>query len=387
MPAGPEDRGPFYKTPSSGSIYDRLRAIINDLGGTVPPPVDPSSGPFYKGPTASDVLAALAEIEEEAAAGGGGPGGAVATQRFAKFSANGTFDVPDDTEEIIVTILGAGSGGAGGGGGSGTGAAPGGGSGGFSGTSGYMVRRPFAVTPGETLDITIGQGGAGGAGGNGGNNAVGGDGTMGADGGATIVDGAVDSMEVPGADGQRMSPGGVTRAGLGGQAAAGGAAPSAGLATNLGGFPMASPLFALADVTGANGTAGTSHANGGGGGAGGQNQTARGVQLQWTRGQVGAAGQVGAVYGDGAASRSGSISVDPFNLGVTKAGPGTGGDGGNGNAAGGLPGEDGEDGPMGCGGGGGGGGGGSAAGNIGGNGGSGGDGGDGFVLIEYWSAT
>lgn len=86
-----------------------------------------------------------------------------------RFTANGSFTVPDGVTKIYVT--GAGGGGGGGGGYSTSYAGEGGGGG------AYALRQPYTVTPGQVLAITIGAGGTpgviGGAGGAGGSTSVG----------------------------------------------------------------------------------------------------------------------------------------------------------------------------------------------------------------------
>lgn len=96
--------------------------------------------------------------------------------RFAVVTSSQAITIPNWVTEIYVTAS-AGGGGGGGSGGStnltGTGA---GGQGGGSGE--FVVKRKFAVTPGSTINVTIGAGGAGGIAGtpsiNGGNGAAGG---------------------------------------------------------------------------------------------------------------------------------------------------------------------------------------------------------------------
>ena len=96
--------------------------------------------------------------------------------RFAVATSSQTITIPDWVTEIYVTAS-AGGGGGGGSGGStnltGTGA---GGQGGGAGE--FVVRKKFTVTPGSTINVTIGAGGTGGISGtpsiNGGNGAAGG---------------------------------------------------------------------------------------------------------------------------------------------------------------------------------------------------------------------
>lgn len=86
------------------------------------------------------------------------------SQTTAAFSASGNFTVPCNVTSITVEVWGGGGGGAGGGcSGIGcTSAASGGGGGGGGGYS----TRTYAVTPGQVIAYTVGNGGAGGGGGN-----------------------------------------------------------------------------------------------------------------------------------------------------------------------------------------------------------------------------
>lgn len=71
------------------------------------------------------------------------------------FTTSGTFNVPADVSLIWVSGVGGGAGGSGG--------AGGGGGGGAGGASENMFNMPRWVTPGDTLTITVGAGGARGA--------------------------------------------------------------------------------------------------------------------------------------------------------------------------------------------------------------------------------
>ena len=86
-----------------------------------------------------------------------------------EFTSSGTFVVPEGVHKILVTAAGGG----GGGGGYNTDQAGGGGGGGGS----CVLRRPFAVTPGQEIAITIGSGGSAGSadknGGSGGSTVIG----------------------------------------------------------------------------------------------------------------------------------------------------------------------------------------------------------------------
>lgn len=81
----------------------------------------------------------------------------IETHGAQEFTSNGTFVVPAGTYRIWVTACGGGGGGAG----ADTDATCYGGGGG--GGAACIIRRPFSVTPGESISITIGSGGAKGA--------------------------------------------------------------------------------------------------------------------------------------------------------------------------------------------------------------------------------
>ena len=83
------------------------------------------------------------------------------------FAASGTWVVPASVTWVLVLAVGGGGGGAGGQ----AGTSPGGASqscGGGGGAAGQIVVQPLLVTPGKTLTITVGAGGAASAGGSGG---------------------------------------------------------------------------------------------------------------------------------------------------------------------------------------------------------------------------
>lgn len=98
---------------------------------------------------------------------------AIANHGVQEFTANGTFVVPEGIYKIFVTACGGG----GGGGGADSSDDDYGGCGGNGGTC--ILREPFAVTPGQQIVITIGNGGAAGA-----NSSSP---TVGSNGGATVI--------------------------------------------------------------------------------------------------------------------------------------------------------------------------------------------------------
>lgn len=346
----------FYHSPRGQNILAELNEAITAAGGT---PITGDS------PAGQKIRDALAELDESIAEGGGG-GEPSAHMKRAEFTVDGEFVVPADCHEILVFAVAGGSGGGGGGGGASTGAGPGGGAGGSGAQSGGAVTQRMKVTPGETLEVTVGQGGAGGAGGGGGNNAIGGNGTPGTVGTKSSIVGAVDRVEASQV--------------IIGAAGGGGAAVAGGTPVLLTGPQVQQDTFTGGGTSGLQGVNGASHANGGGGGYGGQGGPPRG-QAAWNSvAAVAPAGQVG-----GTSVKFGA-NVDPFGrgFGVTKnAAGGNGGAGGGANA-----GVDGEDGavPGGGGAGGGGGGGRVAASGVAGAGGAGGDGGAGYVSIVYFTA-
>lgn len=287
---------------------------------------------------------------------------ALVSLQSVTFTANGTWVVPAGITRVLVS--GCGAGGGGGGGYYGAGlinvVAPGGGGGG----AGTYDERSMAVTPGETLTVTVGVGGAGGAGGTGvtspaagfaGSASVvtrGAGGSLKFNGGGggcsvTSATAAATPICVPGGRGKSQGQQGITVAATSalpcsyGNGGYGGSIGALG-STASNGSESASAL-SVYSFPGVAGVMGTSAAGGGG---------------SW--------------YGGGA---GGGGASSPFDIG------GDGGAGGNGNGAG--AGGVGVDGGPGFGGGGGGGGGGAGAGSSGIAGGNGSFGGIGQVTIMW----
>lgn len=100
-----------------------------------------------------------------------------ATRNLSTHIVNGSFVVPAGVRKIFVS----GCGGGGGGGGAAADANYHGGGGG-GGSAGFLFRKAYAVTPGQTLSVVIGAGGSGGTGGSNGGNAAAGNA-----GGATVI--------------------------------------------------------------------------------------------------------------------------------------------------------------------------------------------------------
>lgn len=78
-----------------------------------------------------------------------------ANVNYKVFTSDGTFDVPLGVRTVFITQIGGGGGGA---------AALGGNGGGGGGAGSYCASHPYGVTPEDSLNVVIGQGGAGGAG-------------------------------------------------------------------------------------------------------------------------------------------------------------------------------------------------------------------------------
>lgn len=74
--------------------------------------------------------------------------------KYQIFTSSGTFIVPSGVTQVLVTLIGGGGGGSKGGGAHSSGAGGGGG--------GVYYRAPVTVTPGSSIPVTIGSGGAGG---------------------------------------------------------------------------------------------------------------------------------------------------------------------------------------------------------------------------------
>lgn len=196
------------------------------------------------------------------------------------FTANGTFTVPAGVSRIFVTLLGGGGGGGGGGRDASGVCIPGGG----GGAGEYKYRIPVAVTPGQSIAVTVGAGGTGGttilanqssplpngtgggvssfgayvtaSGGGGGNGGFTGSGSVGGAGGAGW----------PGGEGGEYSASttpALTRGGAGGSSPLGGGGPArhgyqTSHATGYGAGGGGGALYYLggADANGGNGSAG-----------------------------------------------------------------------------------------------------------------------------------
>lgn len=180
-----------------------------------------------------------------------------------RFTSSGTFVVPPGVAQLYVSGCAGGGGGAGAAGNNGIALSAGGGGGGSAGQA--ILKMPFAVTAGQSIAITIGVGGAGGAGGAAGVT----NGSIGGQGGATIIGSLITLTLGGGAAAGANGGGSIGAGGLGG-----------------GGFPNGS---AGADGQGGGfGGAGASAAFGGGGG------TVRGVASG-----AGIAGVLGGGFGTG----------------------------------------------------------------------------------------
>lgn len=234
------------------------------------------------------------------------------------FTVDDTFIVPANVN--VVYAYGSGGGGGGGGGG---GRATGSGGGGGAGGGGALPNLiPLTVTPGETITITIGAGGAHGSGGS----AGGGNGGDGVAGGDSVFDGNVGTISFPG--------------GAGGQGGRG------SVAGNAGGV--------AGSITWWNNPAGNGGTTSVAGSAG-------------TRSAFSSGGSGGATTNGGGGGGGGGASLGaPANGGAGGNGPGAGGNAGANTAAGG--------------------GGGGARGNSGGSAAIGGDGGSGQITLYWLGA-
>jgi hypothetical protein len=105
----------------------------------------------------------------------------ISVPNVVQFTANGSFIVPKDVTQILVSGCGGGSGGAGSAGVGGSDLASGGAGGGGAGE--FTIKEAVAVTPGETLTVVIGAAGAKGLGGAAGQNP----GTGSSNGGTTFL--------------------------------------------------------------------------------------------------------------------------------------------------------------------------------------------------------
>lgn len=240
---------------------------------------------------------------------------AVKMTPLTQFTASGTYTIPPGVTALEITVVGAGGGGGGGGSAANSsGTLQAGGSGGGSGATLSAIFT--ALTPGNTLTVTIGTGGTGGNGGAANSNP----GTNGAAGGDTSVTSGTQTIA------GLLARGG----GLGNLSAAnstasvnGGGIGRQGATNTLGGG--GSSNGSSASAVGYAGTGGGGGGNatatlGGGAGGGGVNSAAQattGAQSGTAAGVVGAAGTVPGAGGGG---------------GGGGAGPASGGAGGGGGA-------------------------------------------------------
>ena len=246
------------------------------------------------------------------------------------FTTSGTFTVPANVTQVSAVVVGGG----GGGGDSTAGDEPGAGGGG-----GGLSYGTFTVTPGESLTVTVGTGGAAGESNAGGTTTIARGATIllsgGGGGGGSSTDGDDEAGGAGGSSGGTERDGGGT-GGQGGSTSdsttgSGGGGGAAGYSGNGG---------AGADRGTTNATAG---AGGGGGGGGSGNGTSSGgggggVGLRGL-GNNGAAasGTTGGGAGSDSSSVTGSVSTDGSNgttanggAGGTYGGGGSGGRGGDG---------------------------------------------------------
>lgn len=207
------------------------------------------------------------------------------------FTSNGTFDIPNDVDKIIIRGLG---GGGGGGGGGNSTVGLGGGGGGGAGALPLNVM--LDVTPGASLSITVGTGGSGG------------------------------SNESAGASGTSSIVGSVRfRGAAGGSGGSGSGSAGAGVSAQFDGAVQRSAGGNGGGGSGAGGTGGTSfYASGGSGGSAGQGGGGGGGGAGLNAGAAGGAG------GSGGNGSNGSSA--------TNSGGGGGGGGGAGASGGGFTG-------------------------------------------------
>lgn len=144
----------------------------------------------------------------------------------SRFSASGTFIVPAGVTTVYLTGCGAGGGG---------GAYSGANGAGGGGAGASCLKRSVAVTPGQSITVTIGQGGAGGAiagavGSNGGTTSFGalcslggggGGASVAAGGGGGSASGGTGGATIAGLQGEQYNPRGTTSGGMGGSSAFG----------------------------------------------------------------------------------------------------------------------------------------------------------------------
>ncbi len=199
--------------------------------------------------------------------------------RLAAFTSSGNFTVPQGVTTIIVSACAGGGGGGGGGGTVGTTSGVGGGGGGGAGCGQSALKQVYAVTPGQTIPITVGGGGNGGAAGGSG----GGNGQQGTAGGNTVVgtlltltggSGGIGALGVTNAAAPAGTGGGA--GGSGGQGYPTGGAGLDGNYAGNGGTGSSTPFGGgggsgrAATTGGVNGSnvLGTGYGAGGGGGGG-----------------------------------------------------------------------------------------------------------------------
>ncbi len=236
---------------------------------------------------------------------------ALASAEEASFSDSGTFEVPAGVTSLSITALG-GAGGGGGGGGENK-------SGGYGGRAATVTRSNIAVTPGQVLTITIGQGGGGGSGSTGYANGGGG-------GGSTSVSPA-------------SGPALIVAGGGGG---GGGAYYGSGYMTN--GKSASSTCTASGSQGNKTTTVGGQGGGGTSGGTGGIGEDGsngvrydddRRPRTQGNSGGGGAGASAGA-SGSGAGSAGSAGSYFPSNAECVRAAYGNGGQGGSGGNNGGT---------------------------------------------------
>jgi hypothetical protein len=180
---------------------------------------------------------------------------------YVRSTTTGSLIIPAGVTQILLSAAAGGAGG--GSGGSGSGGVGGGGGGGGAGQS--LVRVPFAVTPGSTINWTVGALGGGGAA------SASGSGNAGAAGGSTIVSGLTAGTQSLAGGGGGLGGGNGSSTGPGGSGGSGSPAGSYGIDAGI----------AVAGGTsswggGAAGGMGASSPFGGGGGAG-RGATSNGV--------------------------------------------------------------------------------------------------------------
>lgn len=243
----------------------------------------------------------------------------------ASFTSSTTWTVPANVTHIVAQIVGGGGGGGGGGRGNNTGTGAGGGAG---GAGGLTVVAASAVTPGETVTITVGAGGAGGPTAT----VINGNGTAGSAGGTSSISsatiGTIRALGGSGGNTNSTTAGGTSStlfttltgisagggAGTGGNPAGAGAAGSSGIRAS-GGAGGAWPGSNLGNG-GPGGGGGSAFGDGGAGGAGGAIGVSNGGPGTAAAANTGAGGGGGggggantAFGGDGAAGGSGRVDI------------------------------------------------------------------------------